>query len=472
MRLTTVARQSALLLVVGVAGVAGLAAGTAGTVRADDWPQWLGPRRDGVWRETGILEKFPARGPTIKWRTPIGGGYAGPAVAGGKVYVTDRQLPKGVENPANPFARDRVAGKERVLCLDAANGKVLWTHEYDCPYRISYPVGPRTTPLVAGGKVYTLGAMGDLFCLNADSGKVLWSKNFPRDYGASVALWGYASHPLLDGNKLICLVGGKGSVVVAFDKDSGKELWKSLDLTKGELGYCPPMIFEAGGKRQLWLPEEFAGLDPETGKPYWQEKFRTAIKANMTIPTPRKEGNLLFLTSFYGGSLMLKLDRDRPAASVLWKKRGRSEQPDRTEALHAVMCTPVFKGEYIYGICSYGELRCIKAATGERVWEDLKATGSKKQDKDRWDNVFIIEQGDRYFLFTEKGDLVIARFTPDKDKGYEEISRGHVLEPTSKAGFGFIRSVLWSHPAFAGRCMFARNDKEIVCVSLAADPSK
>src|SRR4051794_9405914 len=154
------------------------------TARADDWPQWLGPQRDGVWRETGILEKFPKGGPKVLWRTPLGGGYAGPAVADGRVYVLDRVLDPGVKNPSNPFDRGSVAGQERVLCLDAASGKELWKHEYRTTYSISYPSGPRTTPVVRGGKVYTLGAMGDLLCLDAASGKVLWSKNFPADYKA------------------------------------------------------------------------------------------------------------------------------------------------------------------------------------------------------------------------------------------------------------------------------------------------
>src|SRR5581483_3658525 len=123
----------------------------APSARADDWPQWLGPQRDGVWRETGIVEKFPPGGPKVLWKAPVGGGYAGPAVAGGKVYVIDRVLPEGTRNPANAFARDEIPGRERVLCLDEQTGRVIWKHEYDCPYRISYPAGPRATPLVSGG---------------------------------------------------------------------------------------------------------------------------------------------------------------------------------------------------------------------------------------------------------------------------------------------------------------------------------
>src|SRR5262249_34689477 len=136
---------------------------TLAAARADDWPQWLGPRRDGVWRETGLLQKFPPGGPKIRWRAPVGQGYSGPAVAGGRVYVTDLVLAPGAKQ-GNPFMRAPVRGTERVLCLDEASGKPVWEHEYPCTYEIQYPAGPRTTPVVAGGKVYTLGAMGDLLC--------------------------------------------------------------------------------------------------------------------------------------------------------------------------------------------------------------------------------------------------------------------------------------------------------------------
>src|SRR6266540_6625640 len=143
-------------------------------IRADDWPQWLGPQRDGVWREEGLIEKFPADGPRVRWRTPVGSGYTGPAVTQGRVFVMDRQLAPGANNPDNPFAKTTIAGTERVLCLDEADGKVLWNYGYECPYTVSYPAGPRVTPTVHEGKVYTLGAEGNLFCLEAASGKVLW----------------------------------------------------------------------------------------------------------------------------------------------------------------------------------------------------------------------------------------------------------------------------------------------------------
>ena len=433
--------------------------------RADDWPQWLGPQRDGIWRETGVLDQFPKGGPKVRWRVALGGGYAGPAVAEGKVYVADRVLAEGSSDPENPFAVSNSEGVERISCLDEATGALVWRHSYPCKYGVSYPCGPRCTPVVAGGKVYNLGAMGDLFCLEAATGKVVWSKNFPKDFGAPVPLWGFAANPLLDGNKLICLVGGKGSVVVAFDKDSGTEKWKALSFEKQptQLGYCPPMIFKAGGVRQLiiWHPEAVNSLDPETGKLYWSEKF--PVKANLAIATPRLDGDKLLISSFYNGSRLYKLDADKPSASLVWASKGRGESPNLTDNLNSILCTPFIRDGYIYGVCSYGELRCLKLADGSRVWEDLRATGNKKEAEERWANAFLVLNGDRWFLFNEKGDLIIAKLSP---KGYEEIDRAHILEPTSKLQ---DRSVVWSHPAFADRSMFVRNDKEIVCVSLAKE---
>lgn len=434
----------------------------ASAVLADDWPQWLGPQRDGVWRETGLLEKIPAAGLKAKWRTPLGAGYAGPAIADGKVYVMDRTLDKGEANPKSPFAKNAVNGIDRVICLDAANGKQVWEHKWPAKYEVSYASGPRVTPVVSGGKVYALGTMGELWCLNAADGKVLWSKNFIKDYDARVPIWGWAASPLLDGNNLICLVGGKDAVAVAFDKDTGKEVWKSLNAE--EPGYCPPMIYQLGGKRQLiiWHPEAVNGLDPETGKPYWTQPFRA--KAGLSIPTPRVDGDKLFITSFYNGSMMLQFDKDKPEPKVLWKGQSNSEQPNRTDGLHSIMVTPVLKDGMIYGVCSYGELRGLKADTGQRVWESLKLTGSTKAQKDRWNNAFIIEQGDHYVFFTEAGDVVTGKLTP---QGYEETGRANILKPDNKMATG--RPVVWSHPALANKSIYARNDSEIVCVPLAAE---
>jgi len=423
------------------------------SLRADDWPQWLGPQRDGVWREDGILEKFPRGGPKVRWRVNIGGGYTGPAVANGRVYVMDRKLAQGAANPANAFSRGSIAGVERILCLDENDGKILWQHEYDCPYTVSYAAGPRATPLVAGGKVYTLGAEGHLHCLNTENGKVIWSRDFKKDYGIPTPLWGFAGHPLLDGNKLICLVGGDGSTAVTFDKETGKELWRALKAK--EPGYCPPTIFEAGGKRQLiiWHPESINSLDPETGRVYWSEPF--GIRSALTVSTPRQSGDMLFFTSFYNGSMAFRWNAERP--SLIWKSAKASEKD--TDALHSIMSTPFIEDGHVYGVCSYGQLRCLKANTGERLWETLSATTPDGKEA-RWANAFLVKHTGRFFLFNEKGDLIIAKLKPT---GYEEISRAHLLEPTNRDPG---RDVVWSHPAFANKRIYVRNDQEIICADL------
>lgn len=402
-----------------------------------------------------MIKEFPAGGPKVRWRTEIGAGYAGPAVVHGKVYVTDRLVPSKSSGPSDPFQRGKIPGSERVLCLNEADGKILWKHEYDCPYDISYPAGPRATPLVDGDRVYTLGAEGHLFCFQRDSGRLIWSREFKKDFRVETPVWGFAAHPLVDGNKLICVVGGEGSVAVAFDKLTGKELWRALSAK--EPGYCPPTMVEGGGKRLviIWHPESINSIDPGDGKVFWSVPM--VVRSGLSIPTPRQHGDLLFITSFYNGPIMLRLAKDKPDATVVW--RGKSNSERNTDGLHSIMCTPFFDGDYIYGVCSYGQLRCLKAETGERVWETFRPTTDGKEV--RWANAFLIKNGDRFFLPNEKGDLIIARLT---SKGYHEISRARLLEPTNTAAG---RDVVWSHPAFANKCVYARNDKEIVCASLA-----
>jgi outer membrane protein assembly factor BamB len=420
--------------------------------RGDDWPQWMGSNRDGVWRETGILTKFSADGPKVLWRAKVAGGYAGPAVAEGRVYVQDFVTADDTRKLSNPNQQPKIEGVERVLCFDAKSGKLLWKHENKLTYRISYPAGPRCTPTVAGGKVYALGAMGHLFCLDAAKGDVLWSKDFVKDYGAEVARWGYASHPLVHGDKLFCVVGGKGSIAVAFDKDTGKEIWKALDAK--EPGYAPPTMIQAGGTRQLliWDAERINSLDPATGKGYWSVKLEAAF--GMSIMGPRRHGDYLFAGAIGFHSVLLKLDRDKPAVTEVWRgKKGHSIYP--------VNSTPIIEDGILYGVDQPGPLMAVKLETGERLWETFEpVTGSGKANSG---TAFLVKNGERFFIFNELGELVIAKLSP---KEYQEIDRAKILEPTQTA---FGRDVLWSHPAFANRCMFARNDRELVCVSLAAE---
>jgi len=420
-------------------------------LHADDWPEWRGKDRLGVWKESGIVDQFPAQGLTVAWRTPIKAGYTGPAVAGGRVFVTD-------------FARaQNTKGTERVLCLDEKTGRVLWTQQWDTDYiglMQTYAVGPRATPTVDGDRVYVLGSMGALLALNVKDGAIVWKKDFVKDYGTSVPTWGMTGSPLVDGDRLIALVGGAGNAkIVAFDKRTGKELWRALSSDKEEPGYCQPIIFETGGARQLiiWHPFAVASLDPATGKVNWEQSFR--VQAGMTLATPVLSGSRLLVSSFYNGSMMLALDPAKAQATKLWQ--GKSGSEIDTDGLHSVVATPVIDGDYIYGICSYGQFRCLRASTGERVWETQAVTGEKA----RWAAGFIVRHGDRYFINNDRGDLIIAKLSPT---GYQEISRTKLIKPTTPVGTRReFSAVNWCHPAYANKRIYIRNDEEILCASLA-----
>jgi len=430
-----------LMRISAIVGVFGVIAASAG-LRADDWPQWRGPKRDGVWRETGIIEKFPAAGLKPVWSSPIGPGYSGPTVAAGRVYVTDRQ-----KSPAQV---------ERVHCLDAGTGKSLWTHTYPCTYRIGYSLGPRASVTVDDGRAYALGAMGHLHCLDAAKGAVLWKRDLKAEYKIRMPIWGIAAAPLVDGDRLIVQVGGAGGAcLVAFDKKTGKELWRALN---DRASYSAPVIVTQGGKRVLvcWTADSAAGLDPETGKVHWRYPTKP-VSWPMNVHTPIVQGERLFLTSFFDGAWMLRLSAKGMKVEKIWHRRGASER--KTDALQSCIGTAYMAGDYVYGVDSYGQFRCIRADNGRRVWEDLTVTNQA-----RWSTVHMIRNGERMWIFNERGDLIIARLSP---KGFHEIGRAKLIEPTSGPSRQRSR-VCWAHPAFAGRCVFARNDREIICVNLAA----
>ena len=434
-----------------------LAVALVAPLNAEDWAQWRGSDRLGVWEESGILESFPAEGLQVKWRAPVRSGFSGPSVADGRVFVLDWQ-----EDPASRT----MDGTERAVAIDEETGDLLWTHQWQTTYRMlmaSYAVGPRSTPTVDGDRVYVVGATGRLFCLNVDTGAVIWSKDYVEQYDTNIPTWGIASSPLVDGDKLIAVVGGESdALVVAFDKQTGEELWRAVEVV-GEMGYGQPVIFEAGGARQLvvWHAAALVSLNPETGETYWEEEWE--VGAGMSVMTPVKSGDYLFVSQFYNGSLMMRLNQDRPAATMLWKGSSRSEMPNDTEGLHSLITTPLIIGDYIYGVGSYGELRGLDARTGERLWMSDQMTAQA-----RWGAAFLVKHGDRYFVNNDDGFLMIAQFTPE---GYVELDRTKLIEPNGSAGFvarGWNRPINWSHPAYANQHIVHRNNTELIRVSLAA----
>ena len=429
----------------------------ATALAAEDWPQWRGTDRLGVWHESGIIDRFPAGGLKVAWRTPVGAGFAGPAVADGRVFLLD-----WIEDPQSRT----LDGTERVIALDEQTGALLWTHEWSTSYRmlmVTYAIGPRATPTVDGDRVYVVGATGHLWCLDVESGDVIWHKDFVEDYNTSVPTWGITSAPLIDGDRLITIVGGEpDALIVAFDKHTGTEIWRAVEVAQ-EMGYAQPVIYEAGGARQLivWHTGALVSLDPATGDVYWEEPWE--VRAGLSIATPVRHGNYLLVSQFYHGSLMMRLDTDRPTASMLWKGASRSELPDDTDGLHALITTPIIVGDYVYGVGSYGELRGLSARTGDRLWVSAAMT-----TQNRWGTAFMVQHGDRFFVNNDEGDLIIARFTPE---GYVELDRTTLIAPTSTGGHTraqWTRIVNWSHPAYANRHILQRNDTELIRVSLAA----
>ena len=432
---------------------------TTASLRAEDWPQWRGVHRDGVWSDAGVVERFPDRGLQVTWRVPIRGGFAGPAVAGGRVFVLDYE-----ETPGSRT----MDGTERLLAFDEKTGAVLWAHTWPAAYRnISWKFanGPRTPPTVDGDRVYVLGAAGMIWCLDTETGETVWQVDTGAEYGATVPVYGVSHAPLVEGDVLIVVVGGEPDAkVVGFDKATGEELWRALEMTS-ETGYSSPIIIDAGGVRQLifWHATALVSLNPETGETYWEQDFLNT--GGLAIGTPVHSGRYLLISQFRTGSMMMTLNTDRPAARMLWKGQARSELPHLTDGLHAMMSTPIIIDDYLYGVDSYGELRGIDATTGERLWQSDGLT-----PQGRFGTAYFVRNGDRYFVTTDSGELVIARFTPE---GYEEIDRTPLLEPTlhtrgGASGRWSDRTVLWAHPAFANGHVVARNDREVIRASLVA----
>ena len=280
---------------------------------------------------------------------------------------------------------------------------------------------------------------------------------------------------MIDGDNLICLGGGSdGRCVVALDKNTGEEKWHAIAFDSGDFGYNPPVIHTLAGKRTLliWTPKLLTGLDPANGQKFWELPLES--KAALTVPTLAVQGDQIFATRFYNGSALIQVKPD--GADFIWTSKARGEKPRQTTDLSSIITSPIWTGPYIYGIGSYGELRCLEAATGKRIWVDQRATrGHLTPERvrerpapsevqpwsERWVCAFMTPTGgDKYLIWNEQGELIRAKLTA---AGYEELDRVTLLEPTNRlAG----RPVVWSPAAYAGGSVFVRNDKELLRASV------
>lgn len=413
-------------------------------ILADDWPQWRGPNRDGIWRETGIIEEFSGPEVKLRWRAKISGGYSGPTVADGRVFVTDR-----VTEPQE---------LERVLAFDWQTGQPLWTFAYPCVYRnVTYRTGPRASITVHEGLAYALGTMGHLHCLDAKTGRLVWKKIPGEDWEVDVPTWGVAAAPLVEGDLLIVQIGVKEACVVALDRKTGEIRWTAL---KDPASYSAPIVITQAGRRIVvcWTGERLAGLDALTGSVVWDLPFphRRWIDGIIT-PVWDTERHRLFISCFNCGSLLLNLDPHRLTVKNVWQRQGINEI--QTDSLHILMGNPVLKEDWIFGVDSYGQFRCLDARTGERIWEDLTLTSQA-----RWGTLHMVQHGDHVWMFNDRGELMITKLTP---QGVRVISKAKFLSPT-RGQLSRGQGVTWSHPAFAYRHVFNRNDEEIVCADLTA----
>lgn len=405
--------------------------------RADDWPQFRGPGRDNVWREAGVVEALSPMKLEVLWRQPVRLGWSSPVVAGGRVFVTDALL-------------EKPAAHERVLAFDEATGKPLWTFSYEETYpewcfEPEHASGPAATPVAEAGRLYAVGANGHVHCLDAEKGEVLWEKAVGKEY--RVRALQCRPSPLIEGDLLIVFTGAEpGASLLALDRRTGKEVWKALE---DPVSNSSPIVVEAGGRRQLivWTDKSITSLSPSSGETYWREAMVTSNNDSIATPVVWKDRLLI-------SGLMMRLDAERPAATVLW--------PETHAASRRILSntsTPFLRGDHVYSARSSGELVCLEAATGKEVWTNDTVT-----DLEAGASVQLTGVGDAFLLFTDRGDLIAARLSP---AGYRELSRTHLIDPTSPFG---PRRRAWTPPAYAHGCVFARSDQELVCASLGARP--
>jgi outer membrane protein assembly factor BamB len=403
-------RGFGVVLLAGCLGALGLAA---------DWPQFLGPDRDGISRETGFLPTWPKDGPPAIWQQPIGAGFSGPVVAGGRLVLVHR-----------------LGDKEIVACLDAATGRETWQFAYPSGYRDDFGMdeGPRSTPLVAANRVYTLGAEGRLHCLDLASGKKIWERSLNNEYQVAKSFFGVATSPLLEGKLLLLNVGGKGAGIVAFDKDTGKEVWRA---TNHEASYSSPVAATFNGKRQIvfFTREGIVLLDPLTGAIGYSKHWRARIHASVNAASPVIADDLIFVSACYGtGAILLRVGTG--PVKELWKS-------DEVMSTHYNTC--VQSRGFLYGFNGRQEegakLRCVELMTGKIQWtDDRPGCGS-----------MILAEGNLIIL-NEHGQLVLVEASPDS---YKEKARAQVLAAPCRSPI-----------ALADGLLYARDSKKLVCWNL------
>lgn len=386
---------------------------------AQDWPQILGPARNGIYTGPEIVPSFPRSGPPLLWKRDVGAGFAGPSVSAGKVVLFHR-----------------VNNRETVEAMDAATGKTIWTADYPTSYRddFGFDEGPRAVPVIAGGRVFTHGADGMLQALDFASGNRLWTIDTRKVFDAPKGYFGVASSPLIDGNRVLVNVGGKTGGIVAFDAASGKTLWTS---TSDEASYSAPVIAEIAGQRTavFFTRTGLVAIDPASGAVRYQFRWRARMAASVNAATPIVIKDQIFLSASYGtGAVLLQVANN--AVKPVWSG---------DESMSNHYSTSVYKDGYLYGFegrQEFGQiLRCVELATGKVMWSvDGFGAGS------------LLIAGEALVIMRESGELALAPASP---KAFRFAARAQLLP-------GVVRAF----PALADGRYYVRNERQLIAFDL------
>lgn len=393
---------------------------SAQTDAKGEWPQILGPNRNGLSNETGLLDRWPEQGPKEVWRVPGGVGMSGLAISRGRVLTLVQR-----------------EGEQWLISLDAKSGEQIWQTPLAPEYRNAMGNGPRATPAIAGDHVFVFTGEGILSAHNFQDGKQLWSHNVLKELSGKEAEYGMACSPLVVGDQVVVTAGAPKGTLVAFDTKSGKQLWTA---GKDPAGYSSPALLNVGGRQQIvaFTANSALGVDPAKGSLLWRYPFKTNYECNIVTPLEIK-GQVFLSSGEDHGSVLLSLkpQADTFEISEVWNSFGTKS------VLRNEWQTSMLLDGYLYGMDNVGgagpitHLTCIDAATGDRKWQQA-----------RFGKGNLIAADGKLFITTMKGELVLVRATPER---YDEIGRATVLGSTRQA------------PALSNGRLFLRDDKEIVC---------
>ena len=383
----------------------------AGQVMAQanaNWPQWRGPNRDGISKETGLLKQWPADGPALVWKAKgAGAGYSSFSIANGKLYTMGLR-----------------GDREYVVAFDVATGKEAWATAHGGAFRNDRGDGPRGTPTVDGDRIYALGGNGDLSVLDARTGKIIWSKNVLETFGGSNITWGISESPLVLGNKVLVNAGGSDASIVALNKSDGSVIWKSQS---DRAGYSSAIPLTLNGLTQVvfFTGRRAVGLDANNGRLLWEYAKPSNRTANAATPIAR--GNRVFISSDYGtGGGVVEIKPDNTAQEIWFSNDMRNHHS-----------SSVLIGDHLYGF-SGSILTAMKFDTGEIAWRD-RSVGKGS----------LVAADGHLYLFSENGVVGLVEVSPT---GYKEKGRFRIQQDSLPT---------WSHPVVAGGRLYLRDQDTI-----------